>query len=76
MAPISNLSNFLLDMEVQLADPKVKSYLSSNRISWSFIPAFSPWYGGAYERMVGIVKSCLQKALSAHGSTLVDFVTL
>jgi len=63
----------LVGQKVKITDPRVDNFLSSNRIEWHFIPAFSPWYGGSYERMNGIVKSCLCKAL---GTKLVDFVTL
>jgi len=66
----------LVGHKVKITDPKVVNHLSSNQVEWYFIPAFSHWYGGAYERIVGIVKSCLHKALSSSGSQLVDFVTL
>lgn len=31
-------------------------------IEWSFIPQLSPWAGGVYERMVGLVKKALRHA--------------
>ena len=40
------------------------------QITWKFIPELAPWHGGWYERMVGVVKSVLRKAL-AH--TALDF---
>ena len=36
-------------------DRVVHSYLSKNRIEWKFIIEFSPWMGGFYKRLVGII---------------------
>ena len=30
-------------------------FLSSSGITWKFIPELSPWQGGFYERMIGLV---------------------
>lgn len=59
--------------EMKIHDPKVASYFLKHRIRWSFIPAYSPWYGGAYERLIGVVKASIKKAL---GKALVDFTVL
>jgi len=48
-------------------------YCHSNDITWKFIPQYSPWQGGAYERMIGIVKNCLRKS---YGALLLDYVDL
>ena len=42
--------------DVKFLDPKVASYFMEHRIQWHFIPVYAPWYGGVYERLVGIVK--------------------
>lgn len=34
---------------IHISDIKIRKYLSSNLIEWSFIPVFAPWFGGAYE---------------------------
>ncbi|XP_065203487.1 uncharacterized protein LOC135833647 [Planococcus citri] len=31
-------------------------------IDWKFIPELSPWHGGFYERLIGMVKNCLKKS--------------
>ncbi|EPB74435.1 hypothetical protein ANCCEY_06445 [Ancylostoma ceylanicum] len=37
-------------------------YCATNKIQFKFIPAFSPWQGGVYERMIGIFKSAFTQA--------------
>jgi IS30 family transposase len=37
--------------------------LEVKSIKFDFIPAFAPWQGGVYERMVQTVKACLKKTL-------------
>lgn len=36
-------------------------YYAEHEIQWKFIPAESPWMGGAYERMIGTVKSSFER---------------
>ena len=31
------------------------------KINWKFILEKSPWWGGFYERLIGIIKRCLKK---------------
>ena len=40
-------------------------YKLSRRLSlpWKFIPAYSPWWGGWWERLIGLVKFALRKTL-------------
>jgi len=42
----------------------VQSYVSNAEIQWRFITELAPWMGGFYERLVGVVKRSLQKALN------------
>ena len=44
--------------EIGNAFPKIEPM-----VRWVFIPQLSPWMGGVFERMVGLVKSTLRKAL-------------
>ncbi|XP_048001236.1 uncharacterized protein LOC125238008 isoform X2 [Leguminivora glycinivorella] len=38
-------------------------YFMDNKIRWKFIPQLSPWHGGFYERLIGVVKNCMKKTL-------------
>ena len=42
---------------------EVKEFLLSRKIKWEFILEKSPWWGGFYERLIGIVKSYLKKVV-------------
>ena len=42
---------------------KVGSYLMNNNIQWKFITPRAPWQGGAWERMIGLTKTCMKKVI-------------
>ncbi len=42
------------------------SELSSQGIYWNYIPIASPWMGGFYEKMIGIVMSTLRKTIGKN----------
>ena len=44
-------------------EPEVKSYMENHSVQWRFSIPRSPWKGGFFERMIGITKGCLSKAL-------------
>ncbi|XP_059056090.1 uncharacterized protein LOC131849969 [Achroia grisella] len=48
------------------ADVLTGDYCVTNRIKWRFIPELAPWFGGFYERLIGIVKNCLKKTVDKH----------
>lgn len=41
----------------------MKAHFIKHQIEWKFTPPQSPWMGGFYERLIGIVKNCALKAL-------------
>ena len=51
---------FLVDISTE---PEVVSHLQTHNITWKFITPRSPWSGGFYERLIGVTKACLCKAL-------------
>jgi hypothetical protein len=64
--------------QVEITDIRVREHFFTNRIDWFNIRAYSPWEGGAYERLIGIAKDSLKKALypTAVAPVLVDYVQL
>lgn len=46
--------------------PQISATLSDKNIQWIFTPAKAPWYGGVYERIIGLVKEAYYKTLSHH----------
>ena len=42
---------------------EVQEHLNDIKCSWKFIPARAPWFGAIWERLIGLVKSCLKKVL-------------
>ena len=46
-----------------MADEKVHDFLSRKRIQWQFNLSRAPWWGGHFERMVGILKGSLYKTI-------------
>ena len=56
-----------------ITDEEVLSYIASKNIKWKFIVEFAPWMDGFYERLVGIVKSALRKAIGKKHLTKTQF---
>ena len=44
-------------------DPTVQHFLQENNIRWRFNLSLAPWWGGFFERLVGLVKRTLRKVL-------------
>ena len=55
---------------------EVNEILNSSQIEWKFIPARSPWFGGFWERMIGVTKSTLRKALGKNLVTKEQLYTI
>ncbi|XP_037299039.1 uncharacterized protein LOC119190712 [Manduca sexta] len=43
-----------------------KPYCIQNQIQWRFIPELAPWFGGFYERLIGLVKHCMKRTFQKH----------
>ena len=50
--------------------------LSKQGVTWKFIPKRPPWYGGFWERLIGLTKSCLKKVLNRAHINLLTLQTL
>ena len=51
----------------------LREALGRQHVTWSFIPKCAPWYGGFWERLVGLTKQAVKKTL---GRTFVTLQTL
>ena len=51
-------------------DHTVNNYLASESIRWKFNLSRAPWWGGFFERLIGVMKSCLSKVI---GNALLTF---
>ena len=46
---------------------EIRTVLSHEGVTWKFIPKKAPWFGGFWERLIGLTKSAIKKVLGrAH----------
>ena len=53
--------------------PELKEILHRQNVDWRFITKRAPWFGGFWERLIGLTKTSLKKVL---GRASVNLVTL
>jgi hypothetical protein len=56
--------------------PEITKYLSDRQIEWRFIPKRNPWYGGFWERLVGLTTEALKKMLGRTKLKFNEFRTI
>ena len=54
----------------------IREYCSSEGIKWAYITAHAPWQGGLYERLIGIMKNALRRAVGRKLLNEVELTTL
>ena len=59
-----------------LVEEGVQRELAARGCKWKFIAPKSPWQGGFYERLIGLTKSCLKKALFRKKVSIEDLRTV
>ena len=57
-------------------DKDVLNCVSLEGIKWTFTTALAPWQGGFYERLIGIVKRSLRKAMGRKHYTIDQLATI
>ena len=67
------VSKFLVELQDEAV---VQDYLTTHKIKWQFISPRAPWQGGVYERMIGLTKNYLSKALHHRQVTPDELVTI
>jgi hypothetical protein len=54
----------LQTMKTQLLEANAsQQFLADHNITWKFITERAPWWGGFYERLIGLVKRYLKKTI-------------
>ena len=59
-----------------LTEKDTVSYAANENIQWTFTIELAPWMGGFYERLVGIVKRSLRKAIGKVCLTSEQLLTI
>ena len=59
-----------------LDSSQLMSELGNRGIEWKFIPKRAPWYGGFWERLIGLTKLSLKKVLGKTNITLDELQTI
>lgn len=54
----------------------LSNVLSKKGVTWQFIPKRAPWYGGFWERLIGMTKASLKKVLGRTFATLSTLQTV
>ncbi|EGT36592.1 hypothetical protein CAEBREN_32772 [Caenorhabditis brenneri] len=78
-APLFKLAYSIINEDLKTVVAKseeLTSYLASKQIKIKLITPLSPWQGGAYERLVGLVKNTIQKVLSKEVRSFLEMETL
>ena len=52
--------------------PSLKDSLTRQGVEWQFIPKRAPWYGGFWERLIGLTKRAIKKTLGRALITLTE----
>jgi len=55
-------------------EPQVQIYFERNNFEWKLIQLRAPWEGRFYKHMVGVVKSCLRKAMYGKSLNLNEII--
>ena len=63
-------------LEKLINSDKMSESLCTMGIKWQFIPKRAPWYGGFWERLIGLTKTALRKILGTAIVTLPILQTL
>ena len=51
------------DLEELISSSQMNESLCTLGVQWKFIPKRAPWYGGFWERLIGLTKMALKKVL-------------
>uniref|UniRef100_A0A914YP89 Integrase catalytic domain-containing protein n=1 Tax=Panagrolaimus superbus TaxID=310955 RepID=A0A914YP89_9BILA len=69
-------STLIVQFQKVIHDKEVVDFTANHKIEWQYITERSPWKGGIYERLIGIMKNCLKFAIGRRKLTQDDFHTV
>ena len=52
---------------------EANNFLEAKGIKWQFNVARAPWWGGFFEHLIGLIKSCLMKILGRAKTSFTEF---
>ena len=55
-----------------LSHTSTQKFLANNGIRWKFITERAPWWGGFYERLIGMTKRCLKKTIGKASLNMIE----
>ena len=64
------------DLQRLFESETLQRELERHNVTWRFIPKRAPWYGGFWERMVGLTKQAIKKMLGRAFVTLKQLETI
>ena len=74
-----NASTFLAaaeDLQKLFESETLQRELGRHNVTWRFIPKRAPWYGGFWERMVGLTKQAIKRTLGRAFVTIQQLETI
>ena len=64
------------EIEQLIKSTTVQDTLQNRGTTWQFIPKRAPWYGGFWERLIGLTKTTLKKFLGKTSVSLTNLQTI
>lgn len=76
---LDNASTYLAaadELEELFSSKSLLDALSRKGVTWRFIPKRAPWFGGFWERLIGLTKASIKKVLGRSYVSLLDLQTI
>ena len=64
------------DLKALFESGAIQENLAKQGVDWNFIPCRAPWYGGYWERLIGLTKKAIKKTLGRAHVTLASMQTI
>lgn len=64
------------ELKELLSSKNLTESLNRQGVEWKFTPKHAPWYGGWWERLIGLTKIALKKTLGRIHESLIVLETL